>query len=189
MAVPAGALRPAAPPASASTAAASPAAIKPCAARMPRIARAASNGRARQPRTARPAPRARSCSGQIAVFQAEDRAEGVVGEGHRFPPGVRTDRGAAEGHHGHLREEDGDVGKDIARAESQDEDRHRQQPERQRHRPGDQRALPGDVGKDKAAQAMGKKGSAARAASVKPERRAEIAKKAAAKRWGGSKHN
>lgn len=41
-----------------------------------------------------------------------------------------------------------------------------------------------DDGKDRAAQAMGKKGGAARAASMTPERRAEIAKKAAAKRWG-----
>jgi hypothetical protein len=41
-----------------------------------------------------------------------------------------------------------------------------------------------DVGKDKAAQAMGRKGGAARAASMTPEQRAEIAKKAAAKRWG-----
>ena len=40
-----------------------------------------------------------------------------------------------------------------------------------------------DGGKDKAAQAMGKKGGAARAKSMTPERRAEIAKKAAAKRW------
>lgn len=40
-----------------------------------------------------------------------------------------------------------------------------------------------DDGKDKAAQALGKKGGAARAASMTPERRAEIAKKAAAKRW------
>lgn len=42
----------------------------------------------------------------------------------------------------------------------------------------------GDDGKDKAAQALGKKGGAARAASMTPERRAEIARKAAAKRWG-----
>lgn len=42
-----------------------------------------------------------------------------------------------------------------------------------------------DDGKDKAAQAMGRKGGAARAQSMTPERRAEIAKKAAAKRWGG----
>jgi hypothetical protein len=41
-----------------------------------------------------------------------------------------------------------------------------------------------DDGKDKAAQAMGRKGGAARAASMTPEKRADIAKKAAAKRWG-----
>jgi hypothetical protein len=41
-----------------------------------------------------------------------------------------------------------------------------------------------DDGKDKNAQALGKKGGAARAKSMTPERRAEIAKKAAAKRWG-----
>jgi hypothetical protein len=40
-----------------------------------------------------------------------------------------------------------------------------------------------DDGKDKAAQALGKKGGAARAKSMTPERRAEIAKAAAAKRW------
>lgn len=43
---------------------------------------------------------------------------------------------------------------------------------------------PADDGKDPAAKAMGKKGGAARAASMTSERRAEIAKKAAAKRWG-----
>ena len=43
-------------------------------------------------------------------------------------------------------------------------------------------AIPED-GKDKAAQALGKKGGAARAKSMTPERRAEIARKAAAKRW------
>lgn len=43
--------------------------------------------------------------------------------------------------------------------------------------------FPADDGKDKAAQALGKKGGAARAASMSPERRAEIAKKAAATRW------
>ena len=32
----------------------------------------------------------------------------------------------------------------------------------------------------------GKKGGAARAAKLSPERRAEIARKAAAKRWGGA---
>lgn len=40
-----------------------------------------------------------------------------------------------------------------------------------------------DDGKNKAAQALGKKGGAARAKSMSPERRAEIAKKAAASRW------
>ncbi len=42
-----------------------------------------------------------------------------------------------------------------------------------------------DDGKDKAAQEMGRKGGKARADSMTPERRAEIARKAAAKRWGG----
>jgi hypothetical protein len=41
----------------------------------------------------------------------------------------------------------------------------------------------GDSGKDKAAQALGKKGGAARRDKLSPERRAEIARKAAAKRW------
>ncbi len=41
-----------------------------------------------------------------------------------------------------------------------------------------------DDGKDKAAQSMGRKGGAARAASMSPERRAEIARAAAKKRWG-----
>jgi hypothetical protein len=40
-----------------------------------------------------------------------------------------------------------------------------------------------DDGKDPAAKALGKKGGAARAKSMTPERRAEIAKAAAAKRW------
>lgn len=39
-------------------------------------------------------------------------------------------------------------------------------------------------GKNKAAQELGKKGGAARAASMTPERRSEIARKAAEKRWG-----
>jgi transcription antitermination factor NusA-like protein len=39
------------------------------------------------------------------------------------------------------------------------------------------------VPKDEAAHAMGKKGGKARAASMTPERRAEIARKAAASRW------
>ena len=40
-----------------------------------------------------------------------------------------------------------------------------------------------DDGKDKAAQALGKKGGKARAEKMTPERRAEIAKRAAEKRW------
>ena len=38
-------------------------------------------------------------------------------------------------------------------------------------------------GKDQAAVALGKKGGAARSAKLTPEQRAEIARKAAAKRW------
>lgn len=41
----------------------------------------------------------------------------------------------------------------------------------------------GDDGKDKAAQEMGRKGGKARAEAMTPERRAEIARAAAAKRW------
>jgi hypothetical protein len=40
-----------------------------------------------------------------------------------------------------------------------------------------------DDGKDPAAKALGANGGAARAKSMSPERRAEIAKKAAEKRW------
>ena len=40
-----------------------------------------------------------------------------------------------------------------------------------------------DDGKDEAAAAMGKKGGAARATTMTPERRAEIARQGAAKRW------
>jgi hypothetical protein len=43
--------------------------------------------------------------------------------------------------------------------------------------------MPPDDGNDLAAQALGKKGGAARAKGRSPERRAEIAKTAAAKRW------
>jgi hypothetical protein len=43
-----------------------------------------------------------------------------------------------------------------------------------------------DDGKDPAAKALGAKGGAARAKSISPERRVEIAKSAAAKRWGKS---
>jgi hypothetical protein len=42
---------------------------------------------------------------------------------------------------------------------------------------------PEDDGKDKAAQALGKRGGRARAEKLTPEQRAEIARKAAAKRW------
>jgi hypothetical protein len=44
-------------------------------------------------------------------------------------------------------------------------------------------SAPPDDGKDPAAKALGAKGGAARAKSISPERRAEIARKAAAKRW------
>ena len=43
---------------------------------------------------------------------------------------------------------------------------------------------PPNDGKDQAAVSMGKRGGDARAAAMTPERRAEIAKQAAAKRWG-----
>ena len=42
---------------------------------------------------------------------------------------------------------------------------------------------PPDDGKDRAAKVLGAKGGAARAKAMTPERRAEIAKKAAAARW------
>jgi ubiquinone biosynthesis protein UbiJ len=41
-----------------------------------------------------------------------------------------------------------------------------------------------DDGKDAAAQESGRKGAAIRASNLTPQRRAEIARKAAAKRWG-----
>lgn len=44
-----------------------------------------------------------------------------------------------------------------------------------------------DDGKDKAAVALGRKGGAARAAKLSKRRRTEIARKAAAKRWGTKK--
>jgi hypothetical protein len=44
---------------------------------------------------------------------------------------------------------------------------------------------PEDDGKDKAAQSLGRRGGRARAEKISPERRAEIAKKAAKKRWEG----
>lgn len=47
----------------------------------------------------------------------------------------------------------------------------------------DEEEAPADDGKDKAAQEMGRKGGRARAEAMTPERRAEIARKAAEKRW------
>ncbi len=47
----------------------------------------------------------------------------------------------------------------------------------------DRPATPEELGKDPAAAAMGRKGGAARAAKMTSERRREIAKKAAQKRW------
>jgi len=51
----------------------------------------------------------------------------------------------------------------------------------------DRAVAPADEGKDQAAVSLGRrgglKGGAARAKSLSPERRSEIAKKAAAKRW------
>lgn len=44
-------------------------------------------------------------------------------------------------------------------------------------------AEPVDDGKDPAAKELGAKGGAARAAKMTPERRSEIARKAASKRW------
>jgi hypothetical protein len=47
----------------------------------------------------------------------------------------------------------------------------------------DREPTPEEQGKDAAAAALGKKGGAARAKKLSPERRAEIAEQAAAKRW------
>ncbi len=49
---------------------------------------------------------------------------------------------------------------------------------------GEVEDTPVDDGKDPAAKALGAKGGKARASSMSAERRAEIAKLAAAKRWG-----
>lgn len=48
---------------------------------------------------------------------------------------------------------------------------------------GEVEDAPEDDDKDKAAQEMGRKGSKARADAMTPERRSEIARKAAAGRW------
>ena len=47
----------------------------------------------------------------------------------------------------------------------------------------DREPTPEEQGKDPAAAALGRKGGAARAAKMSPQRRAEIAKRAAKKRW------
>lgn len=49
----------------------------------------------------------------------------------------------------------------------------------------DRERTPEERGVDPAASSMGKKGGAARAKAMTPERRAEVAKAAAAKRWKG----
>jgi hypothetical protein len=49
---------------------------------------------------------------------------------------------------------------------------------------GEETEMLTDDGKNAAAVALGKRGGKARAKSMSPERRAAIAKKAAAKRWG-----
>jgi len=48
---------------------------------------------------------------------------------------------------------------------------------------GEEEDTPPADGKDPAAVSMGKRGGAARAAAMTPERRAEIARKGAEKRW------
>jgi hypothetical protein len=48
---------------------------------------------------------------------------------------------------------------------------------------GDEVEIVEDDGKDPAAKALGRKGGAARAVKMTPERRAEIAQAAAKKRW------
>ena len=48
----------------------------------------------------------------------------------------------------------------------------------------DRDPTPEEQGKDPAAVALGKKGGAARAAGMTAEQRSEVAKKAAARRWG-----
>jgi hypothetical protein len=47
----------------------------------------------------------------------------------------------------------------------------------------DRELTPEERGKDSAASAMGQKGGVARAAAMTPQRRAEIAREAARKRW------
>jgi hypothetical protein len=52
---------------------------------------------------------------------------------------------------------------------------------------GEVEDVPADDGKDPAAKALGKRGGAARAASISPERKAEIARTAALSRWAKEK--
>jgi hypothetical protein len=49
-----------------------------------------------------------------------------------------------------------------------------------------QAGFPAGDGKNKAAQWLGQRGGKARAKALSPERRREIAKKAAKTRWGGA---
>ena len=49
---------------------------------------------------------------------------------------------------------------------------------------GEAQDVPADDGKDKAAQSLGRRGGRARAQALSKKRRVEIARKAAAKRWG-----
>lgn len=51
---------------------------------------------------------------------------------------------------------------------------------------GDETDERDDDGKDKAAQALGRKGGVARASKLTPEERSEIARKAARSRWRSS---
>jgi len=51
----------------------------------------------------------------------------------------------------------------------------------------DREPTPEEQGKDPAAAALGKRGGAARSRALSPERRAEIAKKAARTRWKKAK--
>ena len=53
----------------------------------------------------------------------------------------------------------------------------------------DSRNVPDESGKDPAAVALGKKGGAARAASLSKKRRAEIATRAASARWKNKHKN
>jgi hypothetical protein len=50
---------------------------------------------------------------------------------------------------------------------------------------GEEEESPATDGKDPAAKSLGQRGGKARAAALSKKRRIEIAKKAAAKRWGG----